>query len=331
MNLKNEQAEKRKLDRLVFGIYPGGNAGTISNPPSSLLDKPESILKALNLLQPADVPFLIRGYIQYNGSGNSLNPTPLNMTRYVTGKRKLDLVLCYRTEKGDIDDWTDFIRATLEEYGPYLEKIQLTEEPNNPQVENGGDGSFPNIHTAIIAGVITAKDEIKKKGLTIKTGFNATPSFDPDDTFWNKLGQLNQPAFIDALDYVGLDFFPDVFRPLPPTLGLQEAVRGVLTHFRNVNLAHGKIPAEIPIHITENGWPTDRLRTEARQAQVMQEIIYTINEKKEKLNITHYEFFDLRDADSSKSEFQFGLLHDDYTPKPAFDVYCRLIRELGCH
>ena len=53
----------------------------------------------------------------------------------------------------------------------------------------------------------------------------------------------------------------------------------------------------------------------------------TINEHRHALNITHYEYFDLRDADSSLSDFgyHFGLLHDDYTPKPAFDTYRRII------
>lgn len=39
----------------------------------------------------------------------------------------------------------------------------------------------------------------------------------------------------------------------------------------------------------------------------------------------------LRDADSSNLNifYHFGLLRDDYTPKPAFEVYCRLIAELG--
>lgn len=62
-------------------------------------------------------------------------------------------------------------------------------------------------------------------------------------------------SLTDALDYVGLDFFPDVFRPVPLN-NLPKAVEDVLTHFRQVNLATGRIPATIPIRITENGWPT---------------------------------------------------------------------------
>ena len=49
------------------------------------------------------------------------------------------------------------------------------------------------------------------------------------------------------------------------------------------------------------------------------------------LNVTHYEFFALRDADSSNPGlgYQFGLPRDDYRPKPAFDRYRALVAELG--
>ena len=39
----------------------------------------------------------------------------------------------------------------------------------------------------------------------------------------------------------------------------------------------------------------------------------------------------LRDADSNNPNlfYQFGLMRDDYTPKPAFETYRQLIAELG--
>ncbi len=48
-------------------------------------------------------------------------------------------------------------------------------------------------------------------------------------------------------------------------------------------------------------------------------------------NVTDYRWFDLRDADSSSLNFQqqYGLLRDDYKPKPAFGTYRRLIAQLG--
>jgi len=55
------------------------------------------------------------------------------------------------------------------------------------------------------------------------------------------------------------------------------------------------------------------------------------DETRERLNIARYTMFDLRDADSSKADlmYQFGLMRDDYTPKPAFEAYRGLIDELG--
>lgn len=48
------------------------------------------------------------------------------------------------------------------------------------------------------------------------------------------------------------------------------------------------------------------------------------------LNIQEYELFGLRDADTSNQNmfYQFGLLKDDYSPKPSFYTYQKLINEL---
>jgi hypothetical protein len=316
---------------LTFGIYPG--SGVYVDPDSGAIlgyaDEPAQINLALAALQAGEKPFLVRGYLHYKGSGRLGHPTPLDMQQYTTAQRKLDLALCYRSLDGDLHDWANCIRTILHEYGPYLAKVQIAEEPNNPDAINGGDGSFLNVRQAIITGVLAAKGEINRLGYPIQVGFNATPSFDPRDPFWVEIGQKGSSEFREALDYVGLDFYPDVFRPLPPGLSLRDAVTGVLTNFRNANLALGQIPARVPIHITENGWPTSATRSFERQALAIEALIRTIAENSQALNITHYEFFDLRDADSAGPGLQFGLLRDDYRPKPAFDVYRKLIEELG--
>lgn len=56
-----------------------------------------------------------------------------------------------------------------------------------------------------------------------------------------------------------------------------------------------------------------------------------IYEHRSRFNITHYEHFALRDANSANAGLlsQFGLLRDDYRPKPAFERYRQLIAELG--
>ncbi len=87
-------------------------------------------------------------------------------------------------------------------------------------------------------------------------GVNATPSFNPADRHWQRLVDRGGPAWVAALDYVGLDFFPDVFRPLP-TPDFRTAVEEVVGHFR-ASLSAVGIPARVTIRITENGWPTGR-------------------------------------------------------------------------
>jgi hypothetical protein len=49
------------------------------------------------------------------------------------------------------------------------------------------------------------------------------------------------------------------------------------------------------------------------------------------LNVTHWELFTLRDADSSRDDEdgvfgRFGILRDDYTPKAAYAVLRDLTR-----
>jgi hypothetical protein len=136
-------------------------------------------------------------------------------------------------------------------------------------------------------------------------------------------------AFINALDYVGLNFYPDVAVPLVGDLAKE--VTSVLTEFREETLRDVGIPGSVPIHICENGWPTGPYRYYTRQAEFVERSVRAVQDLRGKLNITHYELFCLRDADTANPDLnhQFGILRDDYSPKPAFDVYRELVAELG--
>lgn len=318
---------------LIFGIYPGGHTGFGSGQ-AITADDPARIHEALGHLQAGNSPILVRGYLPYTGSLSTAQAlaikTPRAVEQYIQDGRKLDLVLQFR--QPDLDGWLTFIRQAIRRYNSMLATLQITEEANvtmTPEV----DGCIPQVREALVRGVITAKEEIQRSGLDIQVGFNAAPSFDPADDFWPAISALGGQAFLDALDYVGFDFFPDVFRPLPDAreATLRTAVAGVLSHFRNVSLAAGNIPQTYPIHITEHGWPTGPARSPERQAEVVELVIRTIHEHRKQFNITHYEHFALRDANSSNPDLlsQFGLLRDDYHPKPAFERYCQLIAELG--
>jgi hypothetical protein len=323
-----------KINRtMIFGIYPGSVAGTETDLAKGKPDVPPLILKALSELQNSKKSLIVRGYIHYLGQGKLANEAPENIEQYIADNRKLDLVLCYRADKFNEEDWKDSIKKVIERYGDKLYSLQITEEPNL-KVAFAGDGSFENIEKALLSGVLTAKAELERLQLSTKIGFNVVPSFNPSDNFWNIIGSNEFEAFRKALDFVGLDFFPDVFRAVAPDgqpNDLKQSVINVLRYFRNTNLQTGNIPFSVPIHITENGWATGNERTYERQAFVIEKIIRTINEIKIELNITQYELFGLRDVDTANQSMfcQFGLLKDDYSAKPAFDTYCKLINELS--
>ncbi len=315
---------------LTFGIF-AGMTGTETFATATAVETydPSRTDDALVRLQSPGRPFVIRGYAVYKGGGRIENRTPPDVERYVHGGRVLDYVLCYRSDDGNIDDWTAFVRQTVRQIGERPASLQVTEEPNNPNAETGGDGSSPNVLRAVVEGVLAAKDEAVQQALPVHVGFNACPGFDPDQVFWREIARIGGPEFARAVSYIGLDFFPDVFRPVPFDQ-LRSAVEAVLTHFRTVCLSAGGIPASVPIRITENGWPTGPDRPPERQAAVLETIVRTVHDLRGALNITHYTFFSLRDPRADGIGFPgFGLLRDDYTPKPAFATYRRLIAELG--
>lgn len=318
---------------MTFGIYAGSVAGTETDLAVGKKDNPELIAKALTQLSGSvRPPFLIRGYIHYLGEGNLGYEAPENVEQYANENRKLDIVVCYRSAEYNEDDWIRSIFKIINRYHDKLSVIQISEEPNL-KTAFAGDGSFENIEKALLAGVVAAKKEIERLQLKIKVGFNTVPSFNPTDNFWNVIGSDKFKSLREAVDYVGLDFFPDVFRPVAPDgqpNDLEQSVVNVLRYFRNVNLKTGKIPLSIPIHITENGWATGENRTYERQAQVIEKIIRTISSIKDELNIDTYELFALRDTDTSNQNifYQFGLLKDDYSPKPAFNTFQQIVQAI---
>jgi hypothetical protein len=317
---------------MTFGIYAGSVAGTETDLAIGKEDNPQLILQALMQLSCPGKIFLVRGYIHYLGEGRLGYEAPENIEQYANENRQLDIVICYRSPTYNEDDWARSIIKIINRYKHKLSTIQITEEPNL-KTAFAGDGSFDNIEKALLAGVITAKKEIETQQLNIKVGFNAIPSFNPADTFWNIIGNDEFKKLREAIDYIGLDFYPDVFRPVAldgQPNDLKQSVVNVLRYFRNVNLKTGNIPLSVPIHITENGWATGATRTYERQAQVIEKIIRTILSIKDELNIDTYEVFALRDTNTLNQNifYQFGLLNDDYLPKPAFEIYQKLIKEI---
>lgn len=226
---------------LLFGIYPGGvsgddTGGLAVGPP----DDPERITAALDELQGRpDRPFLVRAYLAFTDATRpgTHHPTaaPAGAARYAARGRRLDLVAQYQSRSGDVAGYCAWLRELVDQYGEMTATLQVTEEPNvtgNPAL----DGDCPEVAEAIVRGVSAVKARARERGLDhLRAGFNTTPLFGPATSFVAGLTERGGPAFVRDLDYAGLDFFPDVFRPVAPA-GLAEAVAGLLRHHREAVL-----------------------------------------------------------------------------------------------
>jgi len=90
------------------------------------------------------------------------------------------------------------------------------------------------------------------------------------------------------------------------------------------------IGRSVPIHVEETGYPTGPGRSEERQVLAAQTLVNTVNDFRGTYNVSDLRWFDLRDHNSRSTNFQrhYGLLNDDYTPKPAFEVFRALVARL---
>lgn len=173
------------------------------------------------------------------------------------------------------------------------------------------------------AGVAAAVEERERLGAIadgIEIGVNAAGR--PDAVFWERMVRSIGPDRVDRLDYVGLDFFPDVFRPIPRH-DIPAAVTGLVQGWRDVVRASG-VSDDVPLDITETGWPTGPDRDERAQAEVLTLVAQSVAGAG--AGVRAYELFGLRDGVTGEDwRTQFGLLRDDYVAKSAFEAVRELI------
>ncbi|MBH8599374.1 MULTISPECIES: hypothetical protein [unclassified Thermoactinomyces] len=320
---------------LKFGIYPLGVAGTPAGLAVGPEDDYEQIQLALKRLRGKAKSLLPRMYLVYTGPADTDEKLLSIVDKYVRSGLIGDLTVGSLAPDIEMERWLGLIRKIIRQYGSEIASLQITNEPNLTFM----DGANPNIVQMLVQGVIAAKEETQKANVGVKIGFGSVPDNGPKTAadFWEKLARIGGETFTDSLDYVAHNFYVDVFEEPLSADEIPGSVERLLRRLREVNLRTAGIPDTIPIHIAENGWPTGKNpftghdRTYERQAEVLELIIRTVYQLRHELNITHYKLFGLRDADSSKDDLfhQFGIMRDDYTPKPAFHTFQRLVQELG--
>jgi hypothetical protein len=330
---------------LVFGIYPGGAAGTAG--PSGQLkpEDPSLRLAALEQLRPPGRRFILRLYTAYTGSGgwSADQQVGQEVEAYGQAGFQTEVVLCYRPADGgsaaDVRGFVAFVESALHALGPRpgFTSLQVTNEANVGGAANTSDGYYAGAEDALIAGVLAAKALVRRQRLgRIEVGFNwAAAGNRSEHAFWLYLRQHGGRRFVDALDWVGVDAFPGTWGPQMAPGGITVAAGGFVTdalrRLRFTFMPLAGIPRTVPLHLAENGYPTGPGRSESTQMAVMKASIQAVYRFRFALNVTGYRWFDLRDADSSNPDFesQYGLLRDDYSPKPAFALYRSLVAKFS--
>jgi len=316
---------------LEFGVFPLGIAGAPGGVAAGRPDDQAAIGRALAELAGDGPPLMPRMYVNWHGRWRTRSALARVRRVAEAPGPAPDLVLCYRDPAGNVDAWAEFVARVVARHGDRLAAVQVTGEANLTGIPDAADGAFPRAGQALVRGVLAAAAAKRASGATAAIGFAAVPEPEPDASgFWTGVRDLGGADFAAAVDYAGIDLYPDVFGPRFAVPELPGAVTWILRTFRERMLPVAGIGPGTPIRVCENGWPTGPDRPEAVQARVLDTTLRTVHALRSELNVTHWELFTLRDADSSADGLfhRFGVLRDDYSPKPAFGVLRDLIAEL---
>ncbi len=327
-------------DAMVFGIYPGGAAGTVGPRGKTRPEAPELRRKALLTLRQVDRPFVLHLYDEYRRPADAAAlPAWLaaQIAQYTRDGFSIELVLRYRPDhpSGDVAGYVDFVRARVRQLAAIrgVTHLQIANEANVPASPNASDGAYTGVVDALVSGVIAAKAEARVRGRgDLRVGFNWADQVGARERrFFSTLRRRGGQTFSRSVDWVGVDAYPGTWGPKLPRGSLSTAVRKATVRTMR-RLRRDLMPRagvqRARIHFSESGYPTGPGRTAAMQKTVMASVIRTVSAYRQTYGVTDFRWFDLRDADSANPSFesQYGVMRDDYTPKPAYFTYRALLR-----
>jgi hypothetical protein len=246
-------------------------------------------------------------------------------------------------DNGHIARWLRYVRRVVRAFGP-IERVtglQITNEVNIGFSPNTSDGAYRRAVDALVEGVVTAKRESRRLGYRHQQiGFNYAWRFDVADAgndsgFWNALGREGGRRLRRQTDWVGVAIYPGTFAPgviFPAAIAdFGDAFLEGIAQTRECFVPKAGFTMRTPLRIEETGYATGPGRSELDQAIATREFTRATHRYRGTYNISDFRFFGLRDNNSSGPDFQqhFGLLRDDYSEKPAFEVYRRAVARYG--
>lgn len=328
---------------LRFGIYPGGDVGTVDAPATEAHDDAGRRLALLRELK-GDRPLVMHIYATVSGTAGDAGHLVWaedQIRTYADSGLDTELVLRHQPASrnprvaavGYERGVRDAVRKLASQRS--LVSLQITNEPNLLRAPAAGDGAFPGVRAALVRGVIAADQELRRAGRPdLLVGFNVAHGAPGSlKRFFSDLRRRGGRPFRHAVDWVGLDIYPGTWSaPRKPT---QAAVRSVVTRaLRELRVRH--LPAaglgrRVALHVSENGYPTGPGRSAAAQAAVMRASLEAVARARVRYGVTDYRWFDLWDADSASPhmEHQYGVVRSDFVPKPGFYVLRDLVAQLS--
>jgi hypothetical protein len=328
--------------RLRFGITPAGVAGAIGPPVPVTPGTKAETLAALHGLRPAGAPFVLRlNRFFWSLRSEGFHEFLRRARGYANRGYLVELQLRYHPDdkqEGAIDRWVHFVRNVTRVFGriPQVVGLQVANEVNfYPIAPDASDSAYEGAQAALVRGVLAAQRVKQRRRYgQLEIGFNWAYRADPnrEANFWGYLRDEGGKAFSRAVDWVGLDAYPGtVFPPAELPGGERDGIVAAMSQLRECFMPIAGLGPQVPIHVEENGWPTGPGRSEQRQEAALRAMVGAVHEFRGTYDVTEYRWFDLRDHNSSSQNFQqhYGLLRDDYTPKPAYGAYRELVGRLS--
>ena len=305
--------------RFVFGVYPGGVTGET---PDAAKPSPDAVVGRLKELAGGR-RFYVHLYTAWSWHGDWLDA---EIKRYTEAGFGVVLTVKYSPpagHEGDVAGYEAFVRSIVRTYGawPGVVSFCIGNEANQSGNPDASDGAFANAHEAVARGVVAAADELRRAGSSARVGFNFVIRNQTDDAaFVADLARIGGPAFTEAVGIVGLQVYPGIWYPGgPPYSDMVAALESARRSVDGVDGLRGR-----PLEVLETGAP---LLDEAEQAARLEALVRAALDTSQRLNIVHFNWFDLWDADSRSSNqfYHYGLLRSDLADKPAFPLYKNLV------
>lgn len=328
--------------RIDFGITPllAGSVGTSQAQPKP--EDPAAAQAALDELRPPGKQVVLRLNRMFWADGaEGLRKYKRIVDGYAAEGFASELQVRYHPpegREGDMPAWKRYVKRAVRVFGKResVTALSITNEANFDISPNTSDGSYGGVREAVVKGISIADRKLRRMGRTdIELGFSFAWRFTPDSdrSFWEEIGARATPRFRKALDYVGLQIYPGlVFPPVPrPGVSAGDEVIEALTLLRDCYMPKAGLGDEVDLWVSENGYATNLGRTEASQATGLASTLESVHAYSGTLGVTDFRYFNLRDNNTLGTDLfaAVGILRDDYSRKPAFDVLRSAIASFG--